>query len=87
MKELGKDGLGAFELALRYDRLDLSDTPVLARAGNDASSWTLGLNWYFNPYAKLMFNYIRFRGDNTPLDPIGNDTAGDVLATRLHLDF
>ena len=32
-KELGKDGLGAFELALRYDRLDLSDTPVLARAG------------------------------------------------------
>jgi len=87
LKELGKDGLGAFELALRYDRLNLSDTPVLARAGNDASSWTLGLNWYFNPYAKLMFNYIRFRGDNTPLDPIGNDTAGDVLATRLHLDF
>ena len=24
-KELGKDGLGAFELALRYDRLDLSE--------------------------------------------------------------
>ena len=86
-KELGKDGLGAFEVALRYDRLDLSDTPVLARAGNDATSLTLGLNWYFNPYAKLMFNWVRFSGDNTPLDPIGTDTKGDAFATRLHLDF
>ena len=86
-KEVGKDGLGAFEVALRYDRLDLSNTPVILRAGNEASSVTLGLNWYLNPFAKLMFNYVRFRGDNTPLDPIGNDTGGDVLATRLHLDF
>ncbi|MCW3798074.1 porin [Sphingomonas sp. BN140010] len=86
-RELGKDGLGAFEVALRYDRLDLSNTPVLVRRGNDARSWTFGINWYFNPYAKLMVNYVRFRGDNTPLDPVGDETAGDVLATRLHLDF
>lgn len=86
-KELGKDGLGAFEVALRYDRLDLSNTPVLAREGNDASTLTLGLNWYFNPYAKLMFNWVHFRGDNSPLDPVGDRTAADVLATRLHLDF
>ena len=86
-KELGKDGLGAFEIALRYDRLDLGDTPVLARAGNDSKSVTLGLNWYFNPFAKLMFNWVRFSGDNTPLDPIGTKTSGDAVATRLHLDF
>ena len=86
-KELGKDGLGAFELAVRYDHLDLENTPLLARAGNDASSLTVGLNWYFNPYAKLMFNWIRFSGDNTPLDPVGDETEGDALATRLHLDF
>ena len=86
-KELGKDGLGAFEVALRYDHLDLENTPVLARAGNDATSLTVGINWYFNPYAKLMFNWVRFSGDNTPLDPIGVDTKGDALATRLHLDF
>jgi phosphate-selective porin OprO/OprP len=86
-KELGKDGLGAFEVALRYDHLDLENTPILARAGNDATSVTLGLNWYFNPYAKLMFNWVRFSGDNTPLDPIGVHTKGDALATRLHLDF
>jgi phosphate-selective porin OprO/OprP len=86
-KELGNGGLGAFEVALRYDHIDLSTTPVLARAGNRATSLTLGLNWYFNPYAKLMFNWVRFNGDNTPLDPIGSRTEGDAFATRLHLDF
>ena len=86
-KTFGQDGLGALELALRYDYLDLSNTPVVARAGNKAHSWTLGLNWYLNPYAKLMFNWVRFKGTNTPLDPIGNETKGDALATRLHLDF
>jgi len=83
--EVGKDGLGAFELALRYDKIDLSGSPV--RPGNEAQSVTLGLNWYFNPYAKLMFNWVRFSGDNTPLDPIGSETEGDAYATRLHLDF
>jgi phosphate-selective porin OprO/OprP len=73
--------------SLRYDWLDLSDTPVLARAGNKAESLTLGLNWYLNPYAKLHFNWVRFSGDNTPLDPLGDRTKGDALATRLHLDF
>jgi len=86
-KELGNGGPGAIEVALRYDHLDLSNTPVLARAGNKASSLTLGLNWYFNPYAKLMFNWVRFNGNNTPLDPIGSKTEGDAFATRLHLDF
>ncbi|HYI38922.1 MAG TPA: porin [Allosphingosinicella sp.] len=86
-KALGKDGAGAFELALRYDRLDLSDTPVLSRAGNRAETLTFGLNWYLNPNAKLLFNWVRFNGTNSPLDPIGARTAGDALATRLHVDF
>lgn len=83
--EVGKDGLGAFELALRYDKIDLSESPI--RPGNEAHSFTAGLNWYFNPYAKVMFNWISFSGDNTPLDPIGTETKGDAFATRLHLDF
>ena len=31
-KELGKDGLGAFEVALRYDKIDLSKSPMSRRA-------------------------------------------------------
>lgn len=87
LNELGKGGLGAFELAARYDHIDLSDTPDILRHGNEASSLTLGLNWYFNPYAKLMFNWVHFWGDNTPLDPDGDETKGDAFAGRLHLDF
>lgn len=83
----GHGGWGAWEVALRYDDADLSNTPVASRAGNKAHSWTAGLNWYWNPNMKLQFNYIRFKGINTPLDPIGTRTAGDAFATRLHLDW
>lgn len=82
-----KGGWGALELALRYDKLDLSDTPVVARAGNEAETVTLGLNWYLNPFAKFLFNWIRFEGDNTPLDPVGTRTKGDAFAARLHFDW
>ena len=86
-KDLGNGGFGAVEIALRYDHLDLADTPVPGRAGNEASSVTAGLNFYFNPYTKLMLNWVRFWGDNTPLDPVGSKTKGDAFAGRLHLDF
>ena len=86
-RELGKDGLGALEVAARYDHIDLSETPFLPRAGNEATTLTVGLNWYLNPYAKMQFNWIRFSGDNTPLDPNGDKTKGDAFASRLHLDF
>lgn len=81
------DGWGAFELALRYDYLDLSDTPVVGRVGNKAQSTTVALNWYWNPNIKVQTNWVRFWGDNTPLDPIGSRTAGDAFATRLHIDW
>jgi phosphate-selective porin OprO/OprP len=82
-----KGNWGAVELAVRYDWFDFGNTPVLARAGNDGHSTTVGLNWYLNPNTKFLFNWIRFAGDNTPLDPIGAETAGDAYAARLHIDF
>ncbi len=78
---------GAFELALRYDNLDLSETPVAGRTGNDVETFTTALNWYLNPNFKLQLNWIRFSGDNTPLDPVGASTKGDAVAARLHLDW
>jgi phosphate-selective porin OprO/OprP len=80
-------GWGAFELALRYDELDLSNTPIGSRAGNQAHTWTGALNWYLNGNTKVMFNYIRAFGDNTALDPVGDRTKADIFATRLHFDF
>lgn len=85
-------GPGAIELALRYDALDLGETPVVGRVGSDAESLTAAINWYLNPNIKVMLNYIRFDGHDSPLvDPLfatdGTTAAGDTVAARLHLDF
>jgi phosphate-selective porin OprO/OprP len=86
-----KGDYGAFELAARYDQLDLTDGSLSALK-KKATSWTGALNWYLNGNTKLLFNYIRFKGTNSPLvvAPIllnGTTAKGDAFATRLHFDF
>lgn len=48
-------GLGAWEVAVRWSYLDLTDRRV---RGGDMENITFGLNWYVNPYCKCVFNYI-----------------------------
>ena len=94
-------GWGAFELLARYDTLDLTDADFQSIAGQavrrKGETWTLGLNWYLNPNLKFVANYIRFKGQNSPLvfPPIpatglngpGTTAKGDVIGTRLQVDF
>jgi len=82
---------GAFELAARYDRMDLTDHAI-SPLSHLATSWTGGLNWYLNPNTRFIFNYIRFKGTNSPLvvAPVainGTTAKGDAYATRLQFDF
>jgi len=82
---------GAFELAVRYDRMDLTDFAI-APVSHLATSWTGGLNWYLNPNTRFIFNYIRFKGTNSPLVAApasinGTTAKGDAYATRLQFDF
>lgn len=53
----GKNGAGAFELALRYSYIDGIDTDKM-------SDITAGLNWYLNPATRIMANYIVSNIDN-----------------------
>jgi phosphate-selective porin OprO/OprP len=86
-----KGNWGAFELALRYDRLNLTDH-TLSPLDHDAHAWTGAVNWYLTGNIKMLFNYIRFEGQNSPLvvAPVainGTTAKGDAFATRLHIDF
>ena len=58
-------GWGAWEIAGRYDTLDLgSDASLLDAAGadcdecGDQGTWLIGLNWYPTAYTRLMFNVV-----------------------------
>jgi phosphate-selective porin OprO/OprP len=55
-------GWGAWELAVRYSFMDLTDhefDPVAANRirGGEQDIWTVGLNWYINNAIKAQLNY------------------------------
>jgi len=78
-KNFREGGPGAWEVAARFSSIDLEDN--IAHGGKQ-DDITLGLNWYFNPNTKLMFNYIRALVDHDNYD--GNL---DIFQMRAQVDF
>ncbi len=66
-------GEGMWELTARYDTIENKDVGNL-----DVASTILGLNYYFNPNVRVMFNYTR--GDN---DFTGDKTGQYAVRTQL----
>ena len=66
-------GEGMWELTGRYDTIENKDVDNLK-----VSSSTIGLNYYFNPNVRLMFNYTK--GDN---DFTGDKTGQYAVRTQL----
>lgn len=90
---LSEGGPGAWELAVRYSTLDLSDGSV--QAGQE-DNWTIGLNWHANSHLRFMFNYIFVNTDNAARGNAGNllpgqMTPGDddpqIFQFRTQVDF
>ena len=77
-------GWGAWQVAARFDYLDLTDGD---RTGGVGRAGTLALNWFFTPYTKLQFNMIY--GNIDDRGPIGGFDSGDYLitGTRLAMEF
>ncbi|MEW6236064.1 MAG: porin [Candidatus Omnitrophota bacterium] len=80
---LKNGGWGAWEVAARYTNLDLSDTPVATAIGGDMDDYALALNWYLNPFTRVMWDYVHSESDDTA----GVDQDADIFMMRLQLDF
>ena len=77
-------GWGAWQVALRYSYLDLTDNDV---RGGIENNLTFGLVWHFNSHSSLQFNVIY--GDIREHASVGGFTDGHftALGTRLRVDF
>jgi len=86
-------GKGAWEVAYRYSYLDLNDVDVL---GGRAGLHTFGVNWYLNPYTRVMWNYVAadFTTSNETADGVngfpfvgGANTDMGIFEMRAQIDF
>jgi phosphate-selective porin OprO/OprP len=73
-------GWGAWELAARYSHIDLNADDI---RGGRMNNLTAGVNWYCNPYCKVVFNYIHsWVSDQNDLPSEAN-----AFALRAQVDF
>ena len=77
-------GWGAWELAYRYSSLDLH-APYAGIDGGFGDDHTFGVNWYLNPYTRLMFNYVL--SASTPSGAQTAVTDMSVWQMRCQIDF
>ncbi|MBT5019008.1 OprO/OprP family phosphate-selective porin [bacterium] len=77
-------GWGAWNVALRYDYLDLSDDDVLGGVG---TAWTTALNWHWTPYSKVQFDASY--GEIRDHEAVGGFTGGNyfLFGTRFAVEF
>jgi phosphate-selective porin OprO/OprP len=79
-------GWGAWQIAARYSYGDFSDRDI---GGGIGESLTLGLNWWWNPYARVQFNYIYGEIKDRDITPYfaENDGWYNIFGTRFMCDF
>jgi len=76
---VGMGGGGAWELALRYSNLDLTDGDF---DGGKENNITFGVNWYATPNIRAMFNYIHVDSKKE-----GVKDNPDIFQMRAQIDF
>jgi len=89
----GEATWGAFELAARFHRLEIDDDVFaggfasLTASASQADAWTLGVNWYLNPFVKLALNYERTEFEDGGA-VLGTDRPDEsLLLTRFQLSY
>lgn len=89
-QQLGKGGLGAFEVGLRFAEVDLSDWDDIAAGvgvtgahAGELQTTTLGLNWYTTDHVRFMLNYVMADAEYGA----GVDDDPDALQFRAQIDW
>ena len=72
--------MGAWQIAARYSYADFADGNI---DGGRGRALTLGLNWYWNAYARMQFNYIV--GDIESAATVAGDYQ--IFGARFMIDF
>lgn len=76
-------GCGAWELVYRYDYINLDDKDAEI-LGGIMSQNCVGLNWYWNPNAKVQFEYLVINR-HVPTPGVSGTVQG--FGIRCHYDF
>ncbi len=76
----GKPGLGAWEIAGRWSHLNLNDRSI---SGGTMTDFTVGVNWYWNPYTKFVFNFVHA----VPDAPGFPKSQTNMFGMRTQIDF
>ncbi|MFN3389926.1 MAG: OprO/OprP family phosphate-selective porin [Allosphingosinicella sp.] len=86
LRPVGKGGLGAFQINLRYDYLDLVDGPVV---GGRQSGYQASLVWIPQNHVRFLLNYGRMQYEQAPIAAAGGDLdyGVDVFGARAQVDF
>ena len=81
-------GRGAWELAAAYSYVDLEDGADIAAGDQERAfvdGFIFGVNWYLNPYSRVMFNYNHeitdFVDAGTP------DSNANIFGVRWQVDW
>ena len=83
----GISGMGAWQVGIRYNYLDLNDQGI---NGGILDNWTAGVNWFWNPNLKWQFNYSNTDRDVAAVAiPAISPGSGRIqgFGTRLAFDF
>lgn len=86
LKPVGGGGLGAFQVNLRYDHLDLSDAGVI---GGRQQGYAASLIWIPHDHVRFLLNYAHLVYDDAAVAAAGGDRSYgiDVFGARAQIDF
>lgn len=82
---VGKGGLGALQVNVRYDHLDLNDAGIV---GGMQDTYAVGLVWTPTDKTRFIANYARLEYDEAPIAAGGERSYGaDAFGVRAQFDF